>query len=166
MIRERVQPAPLVFLTVIWVCLWGELTLMLVVGGLLLSALVLLLFPLPRLTLGLRPSPVGLAVLVLTFVTDLVRASIQVAWLAVRPGPPPTGSEVEVELHTDNDLARTMTSGITILVPGTVVVDLTGRRLRMHVIDVHTDEGRAAAAARVLQTERRVLRAFGLEGSR
>lgn len=166
MIRERLQPVPLLVLTVVWVCLWGELTLLLVVGGLLLAALVLLLFPLPRLTLGLRPRPVALAGLVLTFFADLVRASVQVAWLALRPGPVPSGSEVEVELHTDDDLARTITCGITSLVPGSVIIDLSGRRLRMHVIDVHTDVGRAEAAERVLRTERRVLRAFGLEGTR
>lgn len=166
MIRERVQPVPLLVLTVVWVCLWGELTPLLVVGGLLLATLVLLLFPLPRLTLGLRPRPLALAWLLLTFLADLVRASVQVAWLAVRPGPVPSGSELEVDLHTDNDLARTLTCGITSLVPGSVIVDLSGRRLRVHVIDVHTDEGRADAAQRLLRNERRVLRAFGLEETR
>lgn len=166
MIRERLQPVPLLVLTVIWVCLWGALTPMVVVGGVLLAALVLLLFPLPRLTLGLRPRPLALLWLVLTFVVDLVRASVQVAWLSVRPGPVPGGSEIDVELHTDHDLARTMTCGITSLVPGSVVVDVSGRRLRMHVIDVDTDEGRSDAAERVLRNERRVLRAFGLEETR
>lgn len=163
MIRDRVQPGPLLLLTVIWVSLWGEVTPLLVVGGLLLAVVVLILFPLPRLTLGLKFRPVALAWLVIKFLGDLVWASLQVAWLAVRPGTPPTGSELEVELHTDHDLVRTLTSEITTLVPGSVIIDLTGRRLRMHVIDVHTDEGRAAAAKRVLRTECRVMRAFGLD---
>ncbi len=163
MIRERLQPGPLVLLTLVWVCLWGEVTPLLVVGGFVLAVLVLLLFPLPRLTLGLRFRPLAQLWLLLSFLGDLVRASLQVAWLTVRPGPPASGSEMEVELHTDNALVRTLTGEITTLVPGSVITDLTGRRMRVHVIDVHTDEGREAAAARVLRTERRVLRAFGLE---
>nr|WP_269449733.1 Na+/H+ antiporter subunit E [Auraticoccus cholistanensis] len=150
-------------MTVIWVCLWGEITPVLVVGGLLLSALVLLAFPLPRLTLGLRPRPLALLWLLVTFLGELVWASLQVAWLSVRPGPAATGTELEVLLNTDHDLVRTLTSEITTLVPGSVITDLDGRRMRVHVIDVHTPEGRAAAVERVLRTERRVMHAFGLE---
>lgn len=165
MIRERVQPIPVLVLTAIWMGLWGELSVLAAVCGLLLAVLVLLAFPLPRLTLGLRLRPLAFVWLMLVFLTDLVRASIQMSWLAIRPGPAASGSEVDVELHSDSDLIRTLTAEMTILVPGSVIVDLTGSTMRMHVIDVHSDEGLAQAVQRVLRTESRIMRAFGAEAT-
>ncbi|RCK70005.1 Na+/H+ antiporter subunit E [Desertihabitans brevis] len=163
MIRDRVQLVPVLLLTAVWTAMWGAVTPLVVVGGVVVSVLVLLVFPLPALTLGLRPRPWAVLVLAGAFVRDLLVGSAQVAWLAVRPGPPPGGSEVEVELHCDHDLLRTVTSQLTTLVPGTVVVDLAGRRMRLHAIAVHTDDERLEVAQRVLHTERRVMHAFGLQ---
>ena len=76
-------------LTVVWLLLWGSITPTLVVGGLLTSVLVLMLFPFPQAPWRwtLRPWPT--LVLLAVFAADLLRASVQVAWLAVRPAAPP-----------------------------------------------------------------------------
>ena len=49
---RRIQPVPLVWLTVIWVALQGSITWGNVLAGVALGGLVLLVFPLPRLITG------------------------------------------------------------------------------------------------------------------
>lgn len=167
-LRERLQPVPILFLTVVWVCLWGDLSALpsLILSGLIFSMLVLLVFPLPRLTLGLRPNPIALLWLLVKFLADVLVASVQVAWLTIRPGPAATGELLAVELHSDSDFIRTSVAEMTALVPGSVIVDLTGRRMVVHAIDVHGEEEKEQVRARILATEQRVLKAFRPEGER
>lgn len=163
---RRVQPVPLLWLTGIWVLLQGSVTWGNVLSGLLLGALVLVAFPLPRLIMGVRVQPVGLAVLVVRFLHDLVVASVRVAWQAVRPGPVVTGRVLQVQLVGRRDLFLTITAEMVALVPGTVVIDLDAGsgRLLLHALDVHTDEQVEATRRAVRGQERRVLRALAAEG--
>lgn len=48
MLRRRVQPVSLLLLTLLWVLLWGNVSWINVVSGLLLATLVLVLFPCRR----------------------------------------------------------------------------------------------------------------------
>jgi multicomponent Na+:H+ antiporter subunit E len=157
-----VQPVPLLWLTGIWVLLQGSITWGNVLSGVLLGALVLVAFPLPRLITGVHLRPVALVVLTVRFLSDLVVASVRVAWQAVRPGPVVTGRVLQVQLVGDADLFRTITAEMVALVPGTVVIDLdsdTGLLL-LHALDVHSDEEVEATRRSVRGQERRVLRAF------
>lgn len=162
---RRVLPVPLAWLTAIWVLLQGSLTWGNVVAGLLLGALVLVAFPLPRLVMGVRVRPVALVVLTVRFLSDLVVASCRVAWQAVRPGPVVTGRVLQVQLVGEADLFRTITAEMVALVPGTVVIDLDSSSglLLLHALDVHTEEEVEATRRDVRGQERRVLRAFAAD---
>lgn len=160
---RRVQPVPLIWLTVIWVLLQGSFTWWNVLSGLLLGAFVLVAFPLPRLLVGVRVRPIALLILAIRFLFDLVIGSCRVAWQAIRPGPVVTGRALQVQLVGHADLFRTITAELVALVPGTVVIDLDADRLTLHALDVHTPEQVAATQRNVLAQEHRVLRALAPE---
>lgn len=147
---------------VIWVLLWGDLSWANVLSGVALGALVGLAFPLPRVgTAGtVRPGP--LARLVGRFVADLVVASFQVAWIAVRPGPVPRGGLVSVPLRSTSDLFIATTAGLSSMVPGTVVVDLdrSAHTLRLHVLDLAGSGGPDGVRESMRALEERLLRSF------
>lgn len=159
---SRVQWFPLLWLTTVWVLLWGTVTVANVLSGLLLAALVLLVFPLPRLAVGVRVRPLPLAVLIGRFLADMVTASAQVAWLTVRPGRTVRGVVVDLHLRGRNELFQTVTAEMVALVPGTVVIDLdapTGT-LTLHLLDVRNRREAEQVRRRVLAQEARVLRAL------
>lgn len=157
-----------VLLTVVWLLLWGSVTPTLVVGGLMASVLVLLLFPFPPAPYSwtLRPWPA--AVLVGRFAWDLVRASVDVAWIALRPAAPPPSAVVRVPLHTGSDLLLTATAELVSLVPGSIMIELDPRdpALYLHVLDAATPEKIEDACHRVHRQERRVVEAFAPRAER
>ncbi|MGO0575861.1 Na+/H+ antiporter subunit E [Ornithinimicrobium panacihumi] len=150
------------WLTLVWLLLWGAVDPVLLVGGFLVSVLVLVAFPLPRVPIKLRVRPWQVIVLVSRFLYDLVVASAEVAWLAVRPGPVARGVVLELELAGDDELLQTITAEMVALVPGTVVIDLDSmqRILTLHALNVGTPKQAQGVRHRVLGQEARVLRAF------
>ncbi len=153
---------PTVLLTVVWVMLMGQITLGNVLAGVLVAFFVQLVFPLPSVVVGMRFRPVAFLVLATRFLWDMSIASVQVAWLAVRPGPTVHGVVVDLRLKSDNDLFQTITAEMVALVPGTVVIDLDGERriLTLHLLDVTTRQQAEVLRRRVMAQEARVLRAF------
>lgn len=149
-------------LTVVWVTLMGEVTIGNVLAGVLVALFVQLVFPLPSITMGLRFRPIAFLILTVRFLWDMTSASIQVAWLSVRPGPTVGGVVVDLRLRSDNDLFQTMTAEMVALVPGTVVIDLDSERriLTLHLLDVTTRQQAEVIRHRVLAQEARVLRAL------
>jgi multicomponent Na+:H+ antiporter subunit E len=151
------------WLVTVWSLLWGEFSLGNAVGGALVAMVVLIFLPLPRVTFGGRIRPVALADLVVRFVAELVVASVQVAWVAVRPGPAPRNAIIGVRLRVRSDLNLTLTAEVLSLVPGTLIVEAdrdTGT-LYVHVLDVRDVEDLAKNRARVLALEARLIRAIG-----
>jgi multicomponent Na+:H+ antiporter subunit E len=160
--RRGFQWPVILFIVVVWNLLWGNVSVANVLSGLLVAILVVAVFPLPPILYTGRMRPVGLAKLVYWFVIDLVAASAQIAWLAIRPGPPPTSAVIEVTLFSDSDLYLTLTAEFVSLVPGSVIVDVhrASSTLYVHVVDVHGDADIAEARRRVLREERRVMEAL------
>nr|WP_281373076.1 Na+/H+ antiporter subunit E [Kineococcus aurantiacus] len=165
--RERVSPPLLVWLVVLWLLLWGDVSWANVVSGTVLALLVTVVLPMPKVTFGVRLRPLRIVALLARFVVDLFAASAQVAWLAVRPGRQPRNSVVKVPLHSGSDLFVTMTAELVSLVPGSVIVELGAPSLQggqgsiyVHALGVDTEEGRQRIRREVLLTERRVLRTF------
>lgn len=165
MIRRRIQPVPLITLTVVWVMLWGNLSVANVLAGLLLGSLVLLAFPLPRLVTGVRVRFVPLVKLLVTFNVDLVKASVQVAWQVFRDGSRARGVVFSVQLRGRDVLLMTLTAEMVALVPGTVVIDLDPDDgvLTVHALDVTDEEGVEKARQAILSQEDRVLRALAAD---
>ena len=93
---------------------------------------------------------------------DVVRASIEVAVIALTPRCTPRGAVVGVQLRSHSDLYLTLTAELVSLVPGSLVVEaqrLTGM-LYLHVLDLERSGGAEAVRAHVLAQEERLLRAL------
>lgn len=161
---RRVQVGPVLWLTAVWVLLWGNLTWANLLGGLAVAVVVLVAFPLPRLATGVRVRPGAMARLVTRFAGDVVLASFHVSWLVVRPAAAPRSSVVTTRLTTDNELAQMVVAQMLSLVPGSIVVELDprSRLLSMHVLGAATASDVEQAHEDVRDLERRVLHAFGL----
>lgn len=160
--RLAEQWPALVGLTVVWVLLWGDLSWANLIAGVLLGAVVVAVFPLPpiRTEAGFRLVP--FCVLVGRFVADLVVASFQVAWMALRPGRVPQGGLVRVELRNPDDIFLALTAVLATLVPGTLVVESRRRTglVFVHVLDAEGSGGADGVRRSILELEERVLRAF------
>lgn len=160
--RSRIQWGPALWMTLVWVLLWGELTIGNILGGVLVALVILMVFPLPRLTVDFTVRPWATTVLAARFFSDMVIASVHVAWLALRPGRTVRGVVVDLHLHGRNELFQTITAEMVALVPGTLVIDLhspTGA-LTLHVLNINSRAEAERVRRQVLAQEARVLRAF------
>ncbi|HEX6577412.1 MAG TPA: Na+/H+ antiporter subunit E [Jiangellaceae bacterium] len=151
-----------VWLTLTWVFLWGDLSIANVVSGALIGIVVIAVFPLPPVVFEGRVHPVALVRLIGWFVVDLVRASVQVAALAVRFGHQPRNAVVQVDLRSRSDLYLTITAELVTLVPGSMVIDLrrSTSTLYIHVLGVRDESDVDRARAHTLDVEERVVRAL------
>ncbi len=150
------------WLTVVWVLLWGDVSVANVLAGIVLGTAVAAGLRMAPIDFHGRVRPRGVLVLVFRFVVDLVRASVEVSWLALRPRSTPRGAVVGVQLRSDCDLYLTLTAELCSLVPGSLIVEAyryTGV-LYVHVLDVAHSGGVEAARRAVLAQEERVLRAL------
>lgn len=150
------------WLTALWVLLWGDLSWANVLGGLALALLVTALLPMPRVDFHGRLHPWSMLYLLYRFVVDLVVASAQVAWLAIDPRRTPRSAVIRVQLRSHSDLYLTLTAELVSLVPGSIVVEahrVTGT-LYVHTLDLDMSGGLEAARNHVLASEALVLRAL------
>lgn len=161
--RRTVQWPVVIWLDLIWVLLWGSLSPVIVVGGALVAVVVLTAFPLPPMTFAGRVRPWKFAVLCVRFGVDLVRSSVQVAWLTVRPAKPPMNSLIEVDLLSPSELYLTITSELLSLVPGSLLIEVARSqgRIYLHILGAEDAAAAERARAAALAQERRVVEALG-----
>jgi multicomponent Na+:H+ antiporter subunit E len=160
---RRISPAASVVLTVVWVLLWDQVSLFIVLTGVLLALLVGLVFPLPPIDLHGRFRPLQGLRLVGHLLAAAFQASVDVVRLAFRFGTVPRSSIIRVKLRSRSDLYLTLTAEQVSLVPGTIVLEAhrSTSTLYLHVLGA-TDEATIAKAAEdALDAEARALRAFG-----
>ena len=151
-----------VWLAAVWVLLWGTLSWANVLAGVAVALLVRWALPLPPVVpegrLRLLPS----LRLVAIVAGQLVVSSLQIARLALRPGPPPRTAVVAVPLRTESDLVLALVALVVTLVPGSMVVEIdrTRRVLYSHTLDCDSDGGAAQHRAQVRQVEDLMMRAM------
>jgi multicomponent Na+:H+ antiporter subunit E len=159
---RSVQPMMLVWLTLVWMALWQDISFANVVSGLLIALVISLVFPLPRLRLAERIHPGHFVVLVGRFLFDIVVASFQVAWLTIQFHKQPRSVVMAVPLRSRSDFVMTLTAEMSSLVPGTLAVEA---RRHTHTVYIHVldlgDETVEVMRERVLAQEERILRALG-----
>ena len=160
---RSLQLPVLVALTVIWVALWGDVSVMTVVGGFVVAVVSCLVFPLPPLRLDVRVRPLWLLWLVVRFAADVVVSSVQVAGVVLRPRRPLRNAVVEVNLRTPSDFVLAVVAEMTCLIPGSLVVEArrSTHTLFLHVLDVGDRAGAERFRQSVLDQETRVVRALG-----
>lgn len=150
----------LLYLVVVWVTLWGDLSVANVVSGLLVGGGLMLLFP------AAGPGPMGalrpLKALrfAVYFLYKLAESSIVVAWEILTPGERINEGIVEVPVTGASDAVVTVVGNAISLTPGTLTVEV--RRdpptIYVHVLHLHSIE---QTRREVLNLERLVLDAFG-----
>ncbi|RFA13356.1 Na+/H+ antiporter subunit E [Subtercola boreus] len=165
MLRARVLSGliPFAGLVLLWMLLWGQFTWLAFITGILLAALVSTVFYLPAVRLSGRFNVGRGVVLVGVLLFDIVFASLQVAWSALRPRYTPSNAIIVVPLVTRSDLIMTFTAVITGLVPGSIVLDIDRDEgtLHLHTLNVASAADVPALKRGVLAAERRLILAVG-----
>lgn len=154
----------LVWLTLVWVGLWGSVTAANVLGGLAVAVLLLVTLPLPDVSTSAVVSPWGLARFVGYFVVDLVKSSVQVVGLVLRPRLQLRQAVVAVPVQGASDGLLTLLASTISLTPGTLTLEVDRPRstLYVHVIDVGDGPaGVERVRADMLRVERLAILAVG-----
>lgn len=161
--RRTLQLPVLLWLTLVWLMLWRDFSLGNAVFGFAIALAVCLLFPLPPLRMNLRLRPLALLWLIVKFLWDVVVSSILVAKATLGPTKNLRNAVVEVNLKTPSDFVLTIVAEMICLVPGSLAVEArrSTHTLFFHAFDVKDEAGVEIFRQRVLDQERRVVRALG-----
>ena len=155
----------LCWLMLVWILLWGTVSAANILSGLAVALLITLLLPLPAVPVEGRLHPLSLLRLIVTVFYYLALSSVQVAWLAVKPGPPPLSAVLRAHVAVKSDLVLALAVNIFNLIPGSIVleIDQARRMLYMHVIDVGSERAVNRFYRQVAQVERLLVSAFERE---
>jgi len=150
------------WLVLVWVLLWGNASVPNIVGGLIVAVLITLLLPLPVVPVEGRVHPLSLLRLLFVVAYELVLSSLQVAWLAIKPGPPPRSAVLRARLAIKSDLVLALAVNIITLIPGSMVLEIDQERrlIYVHVIDVGSEKAVARFYRQIEQMERLLVATF------
>lgn len=167
MTRGPATAAMVVWLTLVWVGLWGSVTAANVLGGLAVAVVLLGLLRLEPADARAVVAPVALLRFVVRFFADLVVSSWQVVRLVLRPRTDLRQGVVAVRVPDASDLLLTLLADAISLTPGTLTIDVDRGTSTLYVHSIDTGEGpeavdrlrsglqdQARAAVRALGSER------------
>lgn len=125
-----------------WVLLWGSIDIGTIAAGLIVATVVMAVLPLPRVPVEGLLRPVSMVWLVLVVAYYLVRSSIAVAWLSVRPQAPPRSAVLRAPMRLKSDFTLALAVNTLNLMPGGIVVrvDPAARYVYVHVLNTGTDD--------------------------
>jgi multicomponent Na+:H+ antiporter subunit E len=152
-----------VWLTLVWVLMWGTFSAASIVGGVLVAVLVTALFRLPPAPDRLPVRPVRFVGLILFLVYDLVVSGAEVSWQVLRYGPRARGAIMAVPLISSSDRVVTVMANALSLSPGTMALQIDHDQDVWYVYALGPRDRAAVERARrrVLDMQRRVLAALG-----
>lgn len=142
------------WLVVVWLALWGDVSVANLLSGAAVAAILVVVFPLGSVLPYGRFRPVAVLRLAVVFGWALVVSTIEVALLVLRPGRTPHQGIVAIPLHTRSPVVLFAVANITSLTPGTVTVDVDEPSATLFV--------HALTAGDVLAVRERVQRFEGL----
>lgn len=160
----RIQELPLLLgLMLTWMLLWREFSWMSLLSGLVVSIVAMRLFYLPPVILAGRFNLWWALRYLAYFIWHLALASVQLAWLAVRPGPPPRTAIIAVHLRTRSDFILTLVALTISLIPGSLVVEVDrfGSVLYLHVLNTPTQREVRRMRTQTKYIEKLLVRALG-----
>jgi multicomponent Na+:H+ antiporter subunit E len=167
--RLRAHPWLLLWLTAVWVGLWGSISAANVLGGLAVAVLLVGALPLEAVTGSGILRPLAALRFLATFARDLVSASVQVAVLVVHPRRRLRQAVIAVPVPGASDALLTLLANAISLTPGTLTleVDRPGSTLHVHALDVGSGpHGVERLRSDVLGTARLAVLAFGSPAAR
>jgi len=167
--RLRAHPYLVLWLTAVWVGLWGTVTPANVLGGLVVAAVLVGTLPLNEVESQGIVRPLGVLRFLAFFAKDLVRASVQVAVLVVRPRRRLRQAVVAVDVRGESDRLLTLLANAISLTPGTLTLEVDRPRsiLYVHALDVgEGPHGVERLRADILRVERLAVLAVGSDQAR
>jgi multicomponent Na+:H+ antiporter subunit E len=155
----------LCWLTLVWMLLWGNVSAANVLSGLAVALVITLLLPLPAVPIEGKLHPISLLRLAIRVAYYLVLSSVQLAWLAIRPGSPPQTAVPRAHLAIKSDLVLALAVNVINLIPGSIVleIDQTRRMIYVHVIDVGSDASVQRFYRQIADVERLMIASFERE---
>lgn len=128
----------LIWLTLVWVGLWGSLTPANVLGGLVVAAVLLHALPVEQTSSPGRVRPVEVLRFLAVFAVALVQSSVQVLRLVLRRRPDLHPAVIAVPVPGGGDRLLTLVGNSISLTPGTLTLEVDRARemLYVHVLDV------------------------------
>lgn len=169
MSRLRAHPYLVLWLTAVWVGLWGTVTPANVLGGLAVAVVLVGTLPLNEVESQGIVRPLGVLRFLAFFAKDLVRASVQVAVLVVRPRRRLRQAVVAVDVRGESDRLLTLLANAISLTPGTLTLEVDRPRsiLYVHALDVgEGPHGVERLRADILRVERLAVLAVGSDQAR
>lgn len=160
--RNALRAWILCWLTLVWILLWGDVSTANIATGLALATVITVLLPLPPVPIEGRLHPLSLLRLVVKVAYYLVLSSVQVAWLAIKPGPPPRSAVLRAHLNLKSDLVLALAVNVINLIPGSIVleIDQTTRMIYVHVIDAESERSVRQFHRQVAEVERLMIASF------
>lgn len=152
----------LCWLILVWMLLWGNVSVANLLSGLLVALVITLLLPLPAVPIEGRLHPISLLHLTVRIAYYLVLSSVQVAWLAIKPGPPPRTAVLRAHVAIKSDLVLALVVNVLNLLPGGIVleIDQTRRMIYVHVLDVGSERSVQRFYRQVADIERLMIASF------
>ena len=159
----RPRALEIVWLTLVWVLLWGTFTPLSIVGGLVVAIGVLAAFRFPAPGPYLPVRPLRLLGLAAYLAYDTVVSGAGVSWQTLRFGRAARGAVIAVPLLTDSDRVVTVVANALSLSPGAMVlqVDHEHRLWFVYALGPRDRAGVEQARRRTLDMQRRVIAALG-----
>ena len=150
------------WLVFVWVLLWGNISAANLLSGLAVALVITVLLQLPPVPVEGRMHPLSTLRLVVTVAYWLVVSSMQVAYLAIKPGKPPLTAVLRAHLNVKSDLVLALAVNIMNLTPGNIVleIDQTRRMVYVHVLDVGSDRTVNRFYSQVEQLQRMLVASF------
>lgn len=155
------------WMVLVWTALWGDLTVANLLGGALVAAALMVVFPLQDREVapdaGLRLRPLAGLGFFGWFAKELAVANLQVAWAVVAPRGRIREAIVRVPLRTRSAAIQTLVADAVTLTPGTLTLDVVVDEDGVAIMYVHVLSLEHADATRgeVADLEARAVRAFG-----
>lgn len=167
--RAALRPArisQLVWLTAVWILLWGAVNPRTVLGGLAVAVLVTAAFPLPLMSGQLSVRPLRLLRLAGHLAVELVVSGVQISWETLRYGRRARAGIVEVPLLTGSDQVIAAVANAVSLAPGQFVLQLDSRHRVCYVyaLGVRGPADVARVRRQMLALQRRVVAALERPG--
>lgn len=141
MSRRTAQVTLVLWLTVVWVGLWGSVTAANVLGGLAVALVVVRSLPLPQPGTPGVLDPRAMLHFAARFVVDLLISTWQVAVLVVHPRRTLRQGVVAVSVPGASDALLTMLANAISLTPGTLTLDIDRATSTVYVHALDIGEG-------------------------
>ncbi|MDT0303658.1 Na+/H+ antiporter subunit E [Streptomonospora wellingtoniae] len=155
--------ATVVWLTAMWVILWGDASPGTVLAGAGVASGCYAAARLPDLPVRLTVRPLRTLLLLWHIAADLLTSSLRVAVHVLWHPKRMRGVIVEVPMRTDSDLLLALTAAGLSLITGSLVIELNREEgvLYVHGTPIHSERSVRNLRRQVRRTEELFVRAFG-----